>query len=255
MYGLSTETLVASAAIFIRAGAFVLLMPFAGRPVPIMVRVALAAILLIFTLPAMPAWLPGQMPGHWLGLAGMAVQEAFFGFVLALGVLLVFFVCQVAGNVISQEIGLFQSNLFNPMLNTQESLVGISLHFLCLIMLFAAGLQYDILRAFVRSIEAVPPLRPFTFTSPQYVVTAFGQIFQSSVQIAAPFIALNFIVVLAFGVLGRAAPQINVLILSFAARLLVGLLLLALVMYAIALQIMELLRGTPLRMLEFLQLG
>jgi flagellar biosynthetic protein FliR len=55
-----------------------------------------------------------------------------------------------------------------------------------------------------------------------------------AVQIAAPFIAFNFIINMSFAVLGKAAPQMNVMVVSFAVLVVGGLLLLVFSMPVVA---------------------
>jgi flagellar biosynthetic protein FliR len=56
------------------------------------------------------------------------------------------------------------------------------------------------------------------------VIAQTSRIFVIALQIAAPLMAVSFLITLVFAVLGRAVPQMNVFQESFAARTLVGLL-------------------------------
>lgn len=230
-------------AVFLRAGALLAFVPFAGQPAPVFVRVALAMLLAYLAVTTIPQDI---VPVRTLpALVPLVLTEALIGLAMAFAVQKVFILCQIAGSIISNEAGLMQGNALNPLHGQQESLVGTSINLLALVLFFSLGLHRGVIAAFLESLRQLPPMSAFTEVGPEGVVLALSQVFLGAVQIAAPFIAMNFIVVLAFGALGRAAPEFNVLFLSFPARLLAGLLLLVALTPFIARKIIVLLQDLP----------
>jgi len=78
-------------------------------------------------------------------------------------------------------------------------------------------------------------------------------IFVVALQMAAPLLAVSFIISLVFAVLGRAVPQMNVFAESFAVRPLVGLSVFGLTLDLMAQHIMNYLRQLPQDMLRIAQ--
>ena len=72
---------------------------------------------------------------------------------------------------------------------------------------------------------------------------------------AAPFIALNFLVNVSFAVLGKAVPKMNVFMTSFAIRIFAGLLLLVSSILLISSYILENSRRSVEIMLDIIQPG
>ena len=64
-------------------------------------------------------------------------------------------------------------------------------------------------------------------------------------QIAAPIIAINFLVNMTFAVLGKVAPKVNVFITSFAVRILTGMAVLFATTGLIAHYILDRASGVP----------
>jgi flagellar biosynthesis protein FliR len=86
------------------------------------------------------------------------------------------------------------------------------------------------------------------------VVGMTSQIFLVAVQLAAPLMAVSFIVSLVFSILGRAVPQMNVFHESAAVRPLVGMSVFGLTTELMAQHIINYLRHLPEDMLRVAQL-
>jgi flagellar biosynthetic protein FliR len=85
------------------------------------------------------------------------------------------------------------------------------------------------------------------------MVARTGGIFVIALQLAAPMLAISFIISLIFAVLGRAVPQMNVFAESFAVRPLVGLSVFGLTLDLMSQHIMNYLRHLPEDMLHVAQ--
>ena len=223
---IETEGILVAVLVFLRTGAFFMGIPlFAGEMIPVRVRVGFGLMLALMLNEFAVADL--QLANHFMGLILLAMNEVCIGLMMALTIRIVFFALQLAGHVISYEIGLMASNSVNPLLGSSDATITSLLYFFGLLLFFVTGIHYDVLRALAGSLQVMPIGKFLLSTNP---VDAFiretAQIFVLGTLMAAPFIALNFLVNISFAVLGKAVPKMNVFMTSFAVRILCGLMLL-----------------------------
>jgi flagellar biosynthesis protein FliR len=239
--------------IFLRAGAFFFLMPMLASPVPIMVRTAASAFLAVMLVPLTDPAVGLLVPVHVTGLVLLAAREIFIGAIMGYAVQLVFHLCHLAGQMISMEIGLMQSNLFNPLTKQQDTVLSTGMTMLVVVLIFVTNTHHVLLFAFFRSLELMPVGSLITNTgAAETLVRSSGKIFIVGLQMAAPMIAVNYIVTLSFAILGRAVPGMNILVLSFGVRVFVGFTVLALVFALVVQFLIGTINDTPEEMLQFL---
>jgi flagellar biosynthesis protein FliR len=221
----------------------------AGRPIPILVRIALGACLATLLAGMVPA---GPMPVGLWPLVSAIMMEIIVGLALGFVARMAFAAVEMAGRVMSTEIGLMASPGLGAPEPANEPLAALLSTF-AVVLFFLFGAHQSVLTAFARSFYlAGAGQGGFDATGGDALIRGTAQILELGLRIAAPFIAMNFLITLAFSVLGRAVPKMNVFIVSFSARALVGFMLLSASGALIARYLYVEFGDMPLRMLQVL---
>jgi len=237
--------------VFLRSLGIILQLPLlAGRPIPIPMRVGLSVCIATLLSGVLPV--PPVPAGIWPLVAAVA-GEVMLGLALGWVARLVFTAVEMAGRIISTEIGLSASPGMGVPEPASEPLAALLSSF-AIVMFFLLGGHQMMLTALARSFHYAPPgLAVLAPASADTLIRSTGHVIELGLRIAAPFIAMNFLVTLSFSALGRAVPKMNVFVLSFSARALCGLALLATAAALIARYLFIEFGEMPIRMLQLLK--
>lgn len=224
---------------FARFIAFIYIVPFfGGQVVPAQVKVAVATALVIITYPSLLAELPpdgGPLGFGAVGFVGLLAKEIFVGFTLGFVASLVFEAVQVAGRIADFQRGSTMSELFAPQLQARVSELGQFQLQLAIVIFLTTGAHRFFISAMVRSFEFIPALKfPHTEAgwtpAAEFLTMMTGSVLSVGIQIAVPIVITLLLTDLFFGLINRAAPQVNVFFLSMPVKMWIGIFVLAVMM-------------------------
>lgn len=193
----------------------------------------IAVILYSGVQPHLPA-LPSSPGAFILAAMGQAVIGVVIGFMMTV----VFSAFQVAGQIFSVQMGISFSEVLDPQSEVSVPIMGTLKSTLGLLLFLSVDFQIDgqyvpaylhILRALGESFIGVPTLVPDTTVLAglvTYMDRSLGVMFITALKIGIPIMGILFISSVALGLLGRAAPQMNLMNMGIQLNIIIGILVL-----------------------------
>lgn len=218
----------------IRLGALFVLAPvFGGIPVPMQFR-AFFVLALSATLVAALHLPTASMHVDVVPLVLAALSELALGAAMAFGLFTAFGAFQFAGKLLDIQIGFSLGTVFDPVTRAQSPLLGSALNMLALVLFFALDGHHMLMRGVAYSLERVPPgglpenwsLVPF--------IDQFGSMFLFGLTLVAPVVFALLLVDVGLGIVSRTMPQLNIFTIGIPAKIIVGLLVFAGTLTALA---------------------
>jgi len=211
----------------IRPGAAFLAAPmFGAGSVPVQLRLVLALAVGIPSAAAAEMTLPVagivSVPGFF-----MIVAEIVAGLALGFVIQIAFAAALVAGEAISNAMGLGFASMADPSTGNASPAVGQFLSMLAMFLFLAADGDLALIATIAESYRALPPGAAWLSFSTIGGITKFGSLaFAAGLSIALPVGFALVLVQIIMAMIARSAPTLNLFAVGMPAALLAGILLL-----------------------------
>ncbi|WP_141730938.1 flagellar biosynthetic protein FliR [Oligoflexus tunisiensis] len=225
IYGITVESILTAALIFIRVGGILFALPFIGdQPTPVRVRILLA-VALTFTIHGLvpPNWLTA-FPQDPLVYFLLVIKEICIGLFIGFVARIAFDSIIMAASLLGYQMGFGVADLFMPDADVQMNAFTAFHRILMLMIFLGLNLHHIYLDAMIRTFSMIPAggIAP-QMEMGNFLIELTGGIFRVSMQLAAPVLVALMFTNTALGLIARTVPQLNVFTLSFPVGFFVGL--------------------------------
>jgi flagellar biosynthetic protein FliR len=214
--------------VFCRIGSAMMLLPGLGEQtistrIKLLLALGISVVVAPLVAPMLPA-MPADPASLLLILGGEIAVGIFIGTVART----LFNALSIAGTLIAFQTGLASAQVLNPALAEQESLPGVLLGLMAIVIIFETDLHAMMLRGLVDSYMLftpghLPPVGDFT----EAITKVTARAFRIGLQLAAPFIVISTVLMAALGLLSRLVPSLQIFFLALPLQLGIGLGLIA----------------------------
>ena len=191
------------------------------RSVPVRIRLVIAIAITIAIVPVLPVPVYLEpFTGPWYLTS---LQQVIIGTAMGLTIRTIFVSLEIAGQAIGQLMGLMMAAMVDPQNGNQVPVIGQFYLLLATLLFLSVDGHLLMIHALVNSFQQLPVgVEGLSRNAAWEILNWLGDILATSVLIALPAMASLLIVNLAFGVMTRAAPQLNIFAVGFPIMIILG---------------------------------
>lgn len=216
-------------------GLFIFAPMIGGSLVPVRVRTLLAVVFTLSMYPTLPADQQQPVAIDLFSLAPAAFGEVLIGLGIGLLAALPMYAVQLGGLVGGQQLGLGLAGIYNPALETESDVLGQLLLYVALSVFAAVGGLDLMFACLSRTFSHIPV--GGAFAAPQVLGVGaaagvglgdvlLGMVsagFDVALRVSTPVLCIILLETLAAAFLMKTIPQVNIMSLGFAVKVLLGL--------------------------------
>lgn len=217
-------------------GIFLVAPVFSNQVVPKLAKVLACAAVALCLLPvALETQGNAAEPVTWVGFGLAAGKELCVGALLGFFALLAYTSVQVAGELLSEQMGFMMSRIADPTTGQEMAVLAHLATVLALLLFVGLNGHHWLLAALARSYQRVP-VGGFSLSglTMDRCIDGFARMCESGIVLAAPVLCATLLTTIAVGIIARLVPQINAMMMAFPLRIAVGLVMLGLALPFIA---------------------
>lgn len=203
-------------------GLFVFVPVFSNSAIPGNVKVLLSLAVTLCVWNVVPH--KTDIAGGLIGLVVAIAGEMSVGLMIGMLVGGVFAGVQLGAHMISQQMGLSLSSIYDPSFEDQSTVIEQIAFWLALVTFLSMGGHREVINAVVYSYTRVP-MGAGGISADTVLAAVCGSLdaaFHAAAQVAMPGLVAFFIATLTAGLMSRSMPQMNLMALSVHIHLVVG---------------------------------
>jgi len=195
---------------------------FEHRSIPIVPKVGICFFISMMIWTALPP--ARDLPGNFVVFALALVQEYFIGKLIGFVCFIIVKSILAAGDLMGMQMGLSVANQFDPGQGIQMNIVGRLFDFTALLFFLVVNGHLMVLGSLMKSFYDIPVFSMINIANPILHIVSLGvSLWGLAVRLASPVILTIFLLDFAFGTISSVAPQVNVFMLAFQVKPMLGL--------------------------------
>lgn len=211
--------------ILVRVSIIFQMLPFFNsKVIPVLAKAGLAFVITIILFPVINTKMI-EFPSTIFGMVQLILNELIIGMILGLLVLIIFEGIRMMGQTVGFQTGFAITNIIDPQSGSQISILANMAYLVAMIIFLLLNGHYILLNALRESFEIIHVgSLGLNFKMFNKLIPIYGDMFGIAVKIGAPAIAALLFTNLAFGLIVKFIPQMNIMIVAFPVQITIGLL-------------------------------
>lgn len=209
--------------IFFRTVGILIFAPiYKDESLPVQLKVGLSVLIAFVIYPTIDTTAVTLPTAFW-SFVIVIIKESVLGVIIGYVANLVFSAFLMGGDLIGRQMGLDMGSVVDPQLETESTTIAVVYYLIAALIFLSLNGHHWFIKAISTSYSSIPiGQMNYSAVTVGKVTNLFRTLFTAGATIAAPCLVILMLALMALGLTARVAPQVNVFLLAFPIKILLG---------------------------------